>query len=230
MIRTGVSRYGYRAAIAAMLIAIVALAVFLLTVALPDVSRSSSVRSAPTPTPSVEPSATSLSPMADSPIGIQMSANADCAACHVTTNGTVGTKDIPEMAHPLWGWRDCTACHSTGSLVATAPGHSGLHKDDCLVCHKVPSADSATTHAPLRPEHMGNAQPCTTCHGVDEHAPLPDSMKGRGDNCWICHNGPEFTYLFESPSADPSPVASPVAGAVAIPSPSQGTSASAGSG
>jgi hypothetical protein len=185
--------------------------VFLLAVALPDVSQPVAERSEPTLAPSVEASTTPLSPMADSPVGIQMAANADCAACHVTKNGTVGTKDIPEMAHPLWGWRDCTACHSTGSLVSTAPGHSGLHKDDCLVCHKVPSAESATTHAPLRPEHMGNTQPCTTCHGVDEHAPLPDAMKGRGDNCWICHNGSEFTYLFESPSALPSPPMNPAA-------------------
>jgi len=213
MIRTWVARYGYRAAIAALLVAIFALAAFLLAVALPDVSRSIAERSEATPAPSVEASATPLSPMANSPIGIQMTANTDCAACHVTKNGTVGTKNIPEMAHPLWGWRDCTACHSTGSLVSTAPGHSGLHKDDCLVCHKVPSADSTISNPPLRPEHMGNTQPCTTCHGVNEHAPLPDSMKGRGDNCWICHNGPEFTYLFASPSADPSPAAPASAGA-----------------
>jgi hypothetical protein len=226
MIRTWVERYGYRTAIVVLLVAIVALSGFLLAVALPDVSGSVTGRSEPTPIPSLAPSTTPLSPMANSPIGIQMSSTADCAACHVTKNGTVGTKDIPVMAHPLWGWRDCTACHSTGSLVATAPGHSGLHKDDCLVCHKVPTASAVTSNPPLRPEHMGNTQPCTTCHGVDDHAPLPDSMKGRGDNCWICHNGPEFTYLFESPSAAPG------ASQEATPSPaaSQGTSASKGSG
>ena len=213
MIRAWVARYGYQAVIAGLLIAIVALGAFLLMVALPDVSQSVGERSEPTPAPSAQPLPSSLSPMANSPIGIQMSANADCAACHVTKDGTVGTKDIPEMAHPLWGWRDCTACHSTGSLIATAPGHSGLHKDDCLVCHKVPSSSSVTSNPPLRPEHMGNTQPCTTCHGVDDHAPLPDSMKGRGDNCWICHNGPEFTYLFDSPIPAPVPSSSASAGA-----------------
>jgi hypothetical protein len=51
---------------------------------------------------------------------------------------------------------------------------------------------------------MGGTQACTSCHGVDEHAPLPAAMEGR-DNCWICHNGPEFTYLFESPASSPVP-------------------------
>jgi hypothetical protein len=216
--RSWVARYGYPVTIAGLLIAILALSAFLLIVALPDVSGSVAERSTPTLVPSPGASPNGLSPMANSPIGIQMAANADCAACHVTKNGTVGTKDIPEMAHPLTGWSDCTACHSTGSLVSTAPGHSGLHKDDCLVCHKVPSADSITSHAPLRPEHMGNTQPCTACHGVDEHAPLPDAMKGRGDNCWICHNGPEFSYLFESPSSELAPT----------PGPSSATSGDAG--
>ncbi len=217
MIRIAVARYWFPASVAAMLTAIVVLAAFLLVVAVPDLSRQAAAEApTPTPAPSTAATANPLSPMANSPIGIQMSANADCAACHETTDGTVGTKDIPVMAHPLWGWRDCTACHSTGSLVATAPGHSGLHKDDCLVCHKAPDPDATTTHAPLRPEHMGNTQPCTSCHGVDDHAPLPASMADRGDNCWICHNGPEFTYLFDSdasPSSDsdasPSPTPPP---------------------
>lgn len=212
MIRGGLARYGYPATIATLLVAILILAAFLLLVALPDVSGTAEQRTEPTPGPSAAASATPLSPMADSPIGIQMSANADCAACHVTKDGTVGTKDIPEMGHPLVGWANCTACHSTGSLVATAPGHSGLHKDECLVCHKVPATNSVTSNPPLRPEHMGNTQPCTACHGVDEHAPLPASMAGRGDNCWICHNGPEFTYLFQSPSPAPDPAASPASG------------------
>ncbi len=204
MIRRAGSGHRFEAAVGLLVGAICLVAMFLLVVVVPDLSRpvGQLVTTEPTPSPSL---ATPLSPMAQSPVGIKMSADADCAACHEVTNGTVGTKAIPVMAHPLWGWRDCTACHSTGSLVATAPGHSGLHKDDCLVCHKPPDASSIATHAPLRPEHMGTTQPCTACHNESQHAPLPDSMKGRGDNCWICHNGPEFSYLFQDGTPSPSP-------------------------
>lgn len=211
MIRRTLARHGFGIAVAVLGAGICIAGAFLLVVALPDLTGQVAVVTSPYPSPSVAPSATPQSAMGKSPIGIEMSANADCAACHLTTSGTVGTKTIPLMAHPLWGWRDCTACHATDRLVATAPGHSGLHKDECLVCHKVPDAAALASRAPLRPEHMGNTQPCTTCHGEDKHAPLPDSMKGR-DNCWICHNGPEFSYLFASPSPSISPVPSAATG------------------
>lgn len=205
-----ITRHGFGLAIASLLAGIVLVASFLLVVAVPDLARTAA---APTPSAlpgaTASPSPTPRSAMALSPIGIEMPADSDCAACHVTTTGTLGTRPIPPLAHPLWGWRDCTACHAPDRLVRTAPGHSGLHKDDCLVCHQVP--DTATpSQAPLRREHMGNTQPCTSCHGQDKHAPLPEAMQGR-DNCWICHNGPEFTYLFESPSAPPpaAPTATP---------------------
>ena len=130
-----------------------------------------------------------------------MPAGSDCQGCHITEAGTLGTREIPVMAHPLWGWRDCTACHSTGSLVASAPGHSSLHKDDCLVCHQTRTETGDTSEPPLRPEHMGTDKPCIACHGIDEHAPLPEAMAGR-ENCWICHNGEEFTYLFEEQASE----------------------------
>lgn len=209
MIRRTLARHGFAIAFAVLGAGICIAAAFLLVVALPDLTRQSAdVASA---TPSVAPSATPRSAMGTSPLGIEMSANADCGACHLTASGAVGTKTIPVMAHPLWGWRDCTACHATDRLVATAPGHSGLHRDECLVCHKVPDAAALASRPPLRPEHMGNTQPCTSCHGEDEHAPLPASMQGR-NNCWICHNGPEYSYLFQSPSPSVSPVPSPVTG------------------
>jgi len=170
--------------------------------------------------------------MALSPVGIEMPSDTPCDACHLTTTGTVGTKAIPVMAHPLLGWRDCTACHAENSLVKTAPGHSSLHKTDCLICHKTQDSTAATTTAPARPEHMGGGKTCTTCHGLDDHAPLPEAMKDRGNNCWICHNGPEFTYLFESPSpgASDAPKASPARdGASPLPG-SVGLGANGGSG
>ncbi len=167
-----------------------------------------------------------------SPVGIEMPTDTDCDACHVTTTGLVGTKPIPPMAHPLLGWRNCTACHSLGSLVTTAPGHSSLHKDECLICHQTAVAAGAATKAPMRPEHMAEGgEQCTSCHGVDEHAPMPDSMKDRGGNCWICHNGEEFTYLFEesSPAVEESSPAVEAEGS-STPAPSAGTGSTVGDG
>jgi hypothetical protein len=194
------SRYGFRIAAALLTLGILVVGTFLVIVAVPDMTGASAVV---VPTPAPTPGASPRSAMALSPVGIEMPADANCEACHATTSGTIGTKEIPVMAHPLHGWRDCTACHTTGSLVKTAPGHSSLHKDDCLICHKTQDSAGAATTAPIRPEHMGGDKPCTSCHGLDKHAPLPEAMKNRGNNCWVCHNGAEFTYLFEE-SASPA--------------------------
>jgi hypothetical protein len=200
-----VRRHGYRAAVATLAAGILLVSAFLLAVAVPDLTRSASVAQAPQP--SASPSTTPLSPMALSPVGIQMAGDADCAACHVTTNGTVGTRDVPVMGHPLWGWRDCTACHATGRLVATAPGHSSLHKDDCLVCHKPP--EGAAASAPPAPHHIYTDKPCLSCHGKPGVAPLPTDMAGRND-CWICHSGNEYKDLFSGAGPSDAPSASPL--------------------
>lgn len=208
MIGRAVSRHAYAITIAILAAGICVLAGFVLLVALPDMGVLTAF-SGPTPTPAVAvtPAPTPGSAMALSPIGVEMPKDADCEGCHLT-DGTVGTKPIPRLAHPLWGFRNCTACHARDSLVEAAPGHSSLHTQDCLVCHQVdPDLAGGTSGAPMRPEHMGGDTPCTSCHGVDVHAPLPDTMANR-DNCWVCHNGQEFTYLFESASPNPSPVGS----------------------
>jgi hypothetical protein len=209
VIRRTISRHAFGVTIAALTVGIVVVAGFLLAVALPDVGGLTALVN-PTPAPTAAAQPTPASGMALSPIGIQMPKDANCEACHVTTAGTVGTKPIPKLGHPLWGFRDCTACHKPDGLVQTAPGHSSLHKDDCLVCHRAadPATATGASVAPMRPEHMGGDKACTSCHGVDKHAPLPEAMKGR-DNCWICHNGSEFKYLFESASPGPSDAAGP---------------------
>ena len=212
MIGRFLHRHAYRLSVAALLLAIGGISGFLLVVAAPDLAglvKWSQAPAAVSPAPTPGSSATSA--MALSPIGISMPSGTDCTACHLTTDGVVGTKAIPAMAHPLWGWQNCTACHATGSLVASAPGHSSLHKDECLICHRAPDAAASASPAPFRPEHMGGNLPCTSCHGVDQHAPMPENMKGRGDNCWICHNGPEFKYLFESPGPSTAPAPSALA-------------------
>jgi hypothetical protein len=219
--RRTLTRLAFPATVVALLAAIVVVAAILITVALPDVvgtdaaapsggagGGQAAASGAPTPKPT--------SAMGLSPIGIAMPSDADCSACHTTTSGTVGVKSIPMLGHPLKGFANCTACHNPQGLVKTAPGHSSLHANECLVCHQENPNLATMSGAPMRPEHM-SGQACTNCHGVDKHAPLPSDMAGRGDNCWICHNGPEFEYLFNSaspgasaaPSVAPSPSASP---------------------
>ncbi len=228
MISRALRRYAYPTTILTLLTGIILVSAYLALVAVPNLVGASAVVS-PTPTVTASPLAT-VTPggaMAKSPIGVPMPSDADCAACHFTPSGGVGVKEIPLMAHPLKGFTDCTACHNPTGLVKTAPGHSTLHKTDCLVCHRQPpqASPSAGSTAgasvgPMRPEHMGaNGAACTSCHGVDQHAPLPTAMKGREGNCWICHNGPEFQYLFNSPSASPA-APSPAASDPLKPSPS----------
>jgi hypothetical protein len=134
------------------------------------------------------------------PMKEEVPANADCSACHLT-NGQLALRDIPAMAHPADGWRDCTACHANGSLVKTAPGHDGIHKDQCLGCHK-PLAPGASGLP--RPHHVVTGATCISCHGTE--APLPTDMAGR-NNCWICHPGKENLGLFDS--TVPAPTATP---------------------
>jgi hypothetical protein len=202
--RSAMVRLAYPITMLVLVVGILVVGGFLVTVALPDLTRSASGGGAPvgipsiaTPRPTATPAASSA--MGLSPIGIAMPSDADCAACHTTTSGTVGVKNIPYLGHPLKGFANCTACHNEEGLVKTAPGHSGIHANECLVCHKENPNLASMSAPPMRPEHM-SGQACTTCHGVDQHAPLPSDMVGRGNNCWICHNGPEFQYLFESPS------------------------------
>jgi hypothetical protein len=214
-----ISRYGFRILVALLTLGILVVGTFLVLVAVPDLAGDTAA--APSPTPSPGPSASPRSAMALSPVGIEMPPDANCQGCHLTTTGTVGTRPIPVMGHPLAGWRDCTACHSVFSLVKTAPGHTSLHKDDCLICHRT-RAEAGASNAPApRPEHMGGTRPCSSCHGVDNHAPLPEAMKGRGDNCWICHNGPEFTYLFEE-QPSPAPSAAPASAGPSAPAANTG--------
>jgi hypothetical protein len=197
-----VSRYAFRAFAALLTLGILVVGTFLVLVAVPDLAGDVAV--GPTRLPSLTPSPSPRSAMLG-PVGIEMPADANCNGCHLTGAGTVGTRPIPVMGHALIGWRDCTACHATTSLVRTAAGHTSLHKDDCLICHqtRVEAGESAVPE--LRPEHMGTDRTCSSCHGVDDHAPLPEAMQGRGDNCWICHNGPEYTYLFEAGPWDATP-------------------------
>ncbi len=216
MLRTA-ERIAFPATFLVLLVGILVVGVFVATVALPGMTTTSSV-SAPsagngsggTAAGSPAPSATAKSAMALSPIGIAMPPNTDCNACHTSSTGGIGVKTPPYLGHPLQGFANCTACHNPTGLVKTAPGHSSLHANECLICHQENPNLTSMSQAPLRPQHM-SGEACTNCHGVDQHAPLPSAMAGRGDNCWICHNGPEFQYLFAtaSPAASPAPSASP---------------------
>jgi hypothetical protein len=127
-------------------------------------------------TPAPSPSAT-----AAVPAGVPMPEGADCLACHAARDGTIGSNAIPVIAHPIDGWRACTGCHSTDRLVATAPGHSGIHAADCLTCHT-----KSTPAAPARPHAADQNIACTQCHGPK--VALPADHAGRTETtCWLCH-------------------------------------------
>lgn len=119
----------------------------------------------------------------------------DCSGCHVTREGAVGLREAPVLGHPLEGWRDCRACHTDGSLVSTAAGHTGIPSDQCLVCH---APRDGTTPPDARPHHVFPGQQCIACHGVE--APLPEDMTGR-TTCWLCHH--ERTASGETPAPRP---------------------------
>ena len=190
MIRQPVARFGYPVGLGLLLLSIALVGTFVVVTALPELVRLAAAPAVPAASPTATPSMSS----AMSPIGIGMPVDADCGACHLDSTGIVGTKEIPKLAHPLEGWKDCTACHADDRLVQSAPGHSSLHRADCLTCHEVPGADAT---APSRPHHLVTGTACVSCHGGE--APLPTDMAGR-NNCWLCHSGTEFDELFAEPA------------------------------
>ncbi len=173
----------YRLAIASLVAAVCLVAAFVLVgIVAPEMERAGYpipwLTSTPTATPSPSSSASPRILMN----GAAMPGDAQCAGCHLTDSGAIGLRPIPAMGHPLEGWSDCTACHATTSLVKTAPGHSGIHATECLICHK-----PGDLPAPLsRPHRERQNTACLQCHGST--APLPTDMTHRSETvCWLCH-------------------------------------------
>ena len=200
MIVRWVTGAGYWLLVALLSMVIVGLGVFLFAaVVVPEADRAMSAAATSSPPPAPTPTPTTVAPMR-----VPIPASAQCTACH--GNGDpMAVLDIPTMAHPIQGWNDCTACHAYDKLVKTAPGHSGIHKDLCLACHKEPSPNASASALP-RPHHIVTGTACVTCHGANAKAPLPTDMAGR-TNCWICHPGQDSSALFGSPA--PSSVPTP---------------------
>jgi hypothetical protein len=181
MIRRVLVRRWYSIAIALLAAAILVAGGFIIAVVLQDAQRAATARGGPSP------SSTGTSVASpDFMSWVVIPEDADCGACHLTENGAIGLRPVPAIAHPLEGWTDCTACHSSERLVATAPGHSGIHAGACLTCHQ-----PADLPAPLsRPHRELQNTACLDCHG--SKAPLPTDMAHRGQTvCWLCHRLPE---------------------------------------
>lgn len=114
---------------------------------------------------------------------VRMPEGADCGACHLTTSGIIGVKAVPAIAHPVHGWTECTSCHASQRLIATAPGHSGIHANECLVCHTESTEPAPKPKHPTLPD-----SDCLACHGP--LVPLPSNMADRPrELCWLCHHG-----------------------------------------
>lgn len=144
----------------------------------------------PTPTVSATPSA-SPTPSTVTLMRVPVPANSSCQDCHVA--GAISVPDVPAMGHQLEGWGNCSSCHGEKKLVTTAPGHRGIHRDACLLCHQ--QQGPATTSVLPRPHHTYPGKSCTDCHKVGGSAPLPTSMSGR-NNCWVCHISAKNQDLF----------------------------------
>jgi len=156
---------------------------FVVTTVIPDAQRAAA--GLEDPSSSASPSQ-APAPSQDVMTWLGMSADSDCAGCHVTDGGTVGLRQVPAIAHPLKGWTDCTSCHASDRLVDSAPGHTGIHAEDCLTCHQ-----PGDLPAPLsRPHRELQNDACLDCHGST--APLPTDMTHREESvCWLCHRLPE---------------------------------------
>ena len=193
MIARALTGRGYWLVVGLLLAAILGLGAFVgVAVVLPETGAALFAARTPAPTDTPEPTAT---PEALAPMAIAIPADSDCAGCH-QTSGLIKVQDVPAMAHPVQGWTDCTACHADDRLVKTAPGHSGIHRDLCLACHREPAPDAS---ALPRPHHVVAGKACIACHGSS--APLPTDMAGR-TNCWLCHPGQDNAGLFgAAPSA-----------------------------
>jgi len=190
MTTSRIERYGYRLTVGVLSVAIGLVGGFLLAAWLPEVTGHVDQ---PVASPTTNAAPTSTPAPGNVPTGLQVMPDTECTACHLESSGAIGAARSPQLAHPVEGWKDCTACHADDRLVKTAPGHSGIHKSDCLACHEVPDAEGT---APPRPHHLVTGATCVSCHGTE--APLPTDMAGR-NNCWICHGGAEFSELFGGP-------------------------------
>ncbi len=170
-------RFGYQLSLVVLVGLIGIFGLFVVVIVLPDLQAGVA---APTAVPPPSPTAPTVVMS-----WVNLPANADCAACHETESG-VGVRVVPKIAHPLRGWTDCTACHANDRLVSTAPGHTGIHATDCLICH-----EPAELPAPLsRPHREMQNQGCLDCHGKTE--PLPADMAHRAQSvCWLCHRLPD---------------------------------------
>lgn len=147
----------------------------------------------PAPTPSVSPTPTKTGTDTVAMMRVPIPADSSCKDCHKANS--IDVPEVPVMGHQLEGWGNCTSCHGKEKLVATAPGHKGIHQDSCLMCHQ--TRPETMTAALPRPHHAPKGKECTDCHKPGGEGPLPENMAER-DNCWVCHMDSDNQDLFEN--------------------------------
>ncbi len=175
MTTSRIERYGYRLTVS-VLIAAIGLHVggFLLAAWLPEVTGNVD-QSVVSPSDTATPIATP--PDGSVPIGLQVMPDTECMACHLDPSGAIGVARATVLAHPLEGWKDCTACHADDRLVRTAPGHSG-------------NPQGRLPGLPPGPGRRGHGSTATASSGRRRHVrvlprhggPLPTDMAGRNES------------------------------------------------
>lgn len=144
------------------------------------------------PTPTETPTASTVAVMR-----VPVPADSSCSDCHAAD--AVSVPNVPPMGHPLEGWANCSICHGEAKLVKTAPGHRGIHRDACMLCHQQQGPNPSM--ALPRPHHTYPGKSCTDCHKVGGPGPLPQDMSTR-QNCWVCHIDAKNRDLFvDTPTA-----------------------------
>lgn len=151
------------------------------------------INAEPTPTATSTPTPTQSTVAV---MRVPVPADSSCKDCH--TQGAISVPDVPPMGHQLDGWNNCTQCHGQAKLVKTAPGHRGIHRDSCLLCHT--QQGPSTVSVPPRLHRAYPDKSCTSCHKVGGSGPLPANMVGR-KNCWVCHISAKNQDLFDTTTA-----------------------------
>jgi hypothetical protein len=117
---------------------------------------------------------------------------------------TFGKQRIPHGKHVTELGAVCTACHSAEThkaMTATPATCSACHhspqNDRCERCHQAQTAfyrgTVKTEAAPVEPNRMADAVPCTGCHDFAHR----HSRQAVGQKCLECHEAPYLALMTE---------------------------------
>lgn len=124
------------------------------------------------------------------PHPIDQSQSASCLACHGTPT-RVGTRDVPQMSHPLY--TNCIQCHAPqhgpGPALATPPPALATPALANAFAGLPPPAGGTRAYSgapPVMPHTTAMRQNCVSCHGPGGSSAIKTTHPQR-QNCLQCH-------------------------------------------